>query len=221
MTRVLVCFAVVLLVIGCGGTDTGRQPDETSAPETPRTSSSVEVRPRDAFHFNPSRLEAVPELSGYQRGLLGDGVLTFPEYEGAVLAYVGCVEEQGVIVEHVDGDGRAAGPGLTARGQYLFSTTLPHRPGKRATVSELRAIELKCGGEYFDVVAQLWAEHVAPTEQELAAARNALGTCLRGAGLDVPENPSSSDFGPVAASPAYRGCSEEVSQKFGIPGFGG
>jgi hypothetical protein len=163
----------------------------------------------------------VPDLSAYQRAFLEDGVLTFAEYEAATLAYLQCLEDKGVIVQYDDGKELKDGPALSPRGQYLFTTTLPHRPEKRATLSEFRAIESACGTEFADVVFQLWAEHVAPTQQELAAARDALGACLRGAGLDVPEHPSSTDFGPVASSIHYRDCSRQVSEEFGIPGFGG
>ncbi len=219
--RSLFCSCVVLLLIGCGGRDAGRPSEDSTVQAVQQEPSNDQVPPNGAFKFNAARLDAVQNLSDYQHGLLDDGVLTFPEYEGAVLAYVGCVEEHGAIVEHIDGGELFPGPGLTARGQYLFSTKLPHLPGKRATVNDLRAIEMECGAEFFDVVAQLWAEHVAPTEKELATARNALGICLREAGIDVPENPTSSDFEPVASSPQYRECTQEVSEKFGIPGFGG
>ncbi len=219
--RVFVCSVVFFILVACGGRDPGRQSNHSSTSTTSAASSFGSVPSQEDFRFDRSRLQVVPNLSDYQRKLLDDGVLTFAEYEASVLAYVGCVEEHGAVVEHVAGDEVMAGPDLNARGQYLFQTTLPHQPGKRATLGELRAIESQCGTEFFDVVVQLWAEHVAPSETELVAARDALGECLREAGVDIPEHPSPTDFGPVAQSLEYRDCSREVSEDFGIPGFGG
>ena len=54
--------------------------------------------------------------------------------------------------------------------------------GKPATLEDMRRIEVPCGDTYISVITQMWAEHVAPTEQELAAARDALAACMRGRG---------------------------------------
>lgn len=202
--------ALVAVLSGCGS-GSGKAPDDAK-PTAPAFS---------AFTFDASRLNAAPDLSAFQRSILEDGVLTFPEYEQATLAFLSCVEDGGVIVRHVEADQYKEGPELTSRGQYRFSLYLPNREGKPAAVDEMRGLENRCGTEFTAVIQQLWAEHIAPSEKELAAAREALAVCLREQGLDIPEPPSSEDFGVAASSPAYATCSSAVALQFAIPGFGG
>lgn len=209
----LTLFALAALVAVLSGCGSGpREAPDASKPTAPAFS---------AFTFDASRLSAAPDLSSFQRSILEDGELTFAEYERATLGFLSCVEDGGVIVRHVEGDRYAEGPELTSRGQYRFSLYLPNRDGKPATVDEMRGLETRCGVEFTTVIQQLWAEHIAPSETELAAAREALALCLRAEGFEIPEPPSSEDFGAAASSPAYATCSSAVAEQFGIPGFGG
>ncbi|MBI2766791.1 MAG: hypothetical protein HYX53_12900 [Chloroflexi bacterium] len=81
----------------------------------------------------------------------------------------------------------------------------------------------RCVDERLRAVRDAWSLQNAPSEAEVQSARDLLGACLRAAGVDVPEHPTSQEL--TAARQAYPAefgpCSASVSDETGLKGFGG
>jgi hypothetical protein len=134
--------------------------------------------------------------------------VTFSEYEAATLATIECLREQGV---EVSGATPSAGNRLT----FEFFTG-------DAPLAEVRASYQECYEEFAIEVDRAWADANRRTEEELQMARRALADCLRDAGEEVPENPTTEDFVTLQQTAASFGdCSQRVGDEYGIPNFGG
>lgn len=77
---VILLIGLALAIVACSGQPAGTESDRV------RT------------------LALSPNLSAFQKDILEDGELTFAEFEGAVLAFVSCLESKGYSASHVDID---------------------------------------------------------------------------------------------------------------------
>ncbi len=169
-------------------------------PVEARTPPPAIGRPSDFDVPDGRRDDILAEASDFERPLLEDGTLTFAEYEQALFAGFACMEAKGVGVFHQiprviggtvisDSQEKFPGPRLTARGQYRYVTN----SGSLSLV-EFQGIHAQCAAEYYALVEFLWAENVAPSEQDAQAMTSGIGDCLRELGLPVPANPSEDDL---------------------------
>jgi hypothetical protein len=170
------------------------------SPVEARTPPPAIGRPSDFDVPDGRRDDILAEASDFERPLLEDGTLTFAEYEQALFAGFACMEAKGVGVFHQiprviggtvisDSQEKFPGPRLTARGQYRYVTN----SGSLSLV-EFQGIHAQCAAEYYALVEFLWAENVAPSEQDAQAMTSGIGDCLRELGLPVPANPSEDDL---------------------------
>jgi hypothetical protein len=151
------------------------------------------------------------EATAEQREALKDGELSFAEYEAAAAQTVQCMEDAGLEGEaKLDQQSRSYAIG--ARWQSS---------GDRAADKEKETASDNCYAQFWNGVSQAWAAENQPTESVLNAARQALAQCLRDAGLDVPVAASSEDIAAVSHEASFAPCSQETSQEYGIPNFGG
>lgn len=234
MGRVRRIIAISLIAAapwGCGGEGANRVPGGTVEP-------SIAGGPHDEFGvfvLAPGQLAAAMNqegISAYQKNLIQDGRLTFAEYESAAFATVDCLEKAGFTVFHVSGEleydrsQATPGPGLSARGRYKFDAGAA--PSQRAELAEASG---QCRAEYFDLVDLLWAEHTAPSEQDLQLGREMIAACLREKGLLVPDNPSQQELFVLAwppdgdgqgrgqPVPVYWDCAKRAADELGLGGF--
>jgi len=161
----------------------------------------------DQARLNSLRANATAE----EIALLEDGELTFEEYEAGYTKALSCLYDSGLV----DVFER---PELSPRWVYNW----PVRFSDANRVAATAAFE-RCRAEHFSTLEFLWAEATAPTQEEVQAARIDLAQCLRDAGHDVEENPTSATFLPFIyeADPDLRLCSTVVSDRYALPGFAG
>jgi hypothetical protein len=173
--------------------------------------------------LDAQRTEAIRKdetIPAGQRVLLSDGVLTFSEYEAAILEMARCVRAAGGQLELGE-------PRLNRRGLYTYSPSWPvsSPSGTEATIRE-------CIEENLSLVSLLWAEVVTVPEQELRAAMGEMRNCLSGKGIpDVGALSQPADFHAFLRDKAlagtltpefqttYLSCALEVENNWGIAGF--
>jgi hypothetical protein len=149
--------------------------------------------------------------SDSQRPALEDGVVTFDEYEAAALRTVQCINEGGMQGEApFDEHTRVYVVGARWRSS-----------GSREGDQQKQAAVAACDAEHWNAISQAWSAQNQPTEQVLQQARSALGTCLRNAGLSVPDAPAPQDFEPYRKTEAFAACARQVQDEFGLPYFAG
>ena len=167
-------------------------------------------------------------MSRYQADLLADGRLTFSEYEKAIFGAVRCEEAAGfkILAYPEQGKPGRPGPELTARGEYQY-LPIPPDDGDQAN---LRAALAGCESEYVSVLRPMWADHVAPTQSDMQAARDDIARCLRSHGVKAPSHPSGEELMKLAFPPdgvayaprpeqPYLGCASEVAARLALPGY--
>lgn len=153
-------------------------------------------------------VDAPPE----QRAAFEDGVITFQEYEQAVLKMANCLRQEGIAWE----------PKLDPSGKYYDNgVNIPAGPPEE--VARKSAAIDRCEGQYVEATLTGWQMQNNPTQKELEDARKALAECLRNRGISVPENPVEQDFIPlkIGASPDFLACVQEIQARFGLRGFAG
>jgi hypothetical protein len=150
--------------------------------------------------------DAPPE----QQAKLADGGLTFAEYEGAVLDAAECIRSGGLQV---------IGPSLDGSGTYYEFQAVARNDSFAAD----QALIADCTQRHMNAVADVWSVQHLPSEDTLQEARVALESCLREAGVALPDEPTSADFASLASEgdPRYGRCSRAIQDTFGLPGFGG
>ncbi len=245
-TKLLGGVATVVAILGAGsiGAVLSRSPDTPNAPVTevsapsatePGTpTASATGMPPSPRSFPP--YEIPPEelrdwlsvANDVERRVIEDGVLTFEEYEFAVMRTILCIESTGMEIVHSSGYGRSEGiepgPRLSKRGVYSYFARVAtdgSTPHPRAA-SLVRACKRLRG-----TIEQMWAYHTAPTDQELADMREHTAQCLRDAGATVPDHPSEQDLrqasaGGAIAKDAYRARQFAAADAFEIespPGY--
>lgn len=198
---VLVITSVLLVATTAACRSERREDDESLASRS------------SALLLSQGDRELANVASEFQRPLLEDGELTFPEYERAIFATVDCVEGQGLKVN---------GPVLTAMDTYYFEVS-----GDRDPTAALQA----CEEQYSSLVSRLWQTNAKAPESLLQEARDALSRCLRDKGVEgLPEQPGPGEISRVLLGPgdsapehgaAILQCSQEVGAEYGLPNFGG
>ncbi len=179
-----------------GASASGPEPVAASVPArdnvapTPSPTPHVSVTP---YHIPPEQLAGwLAAVSERERPLIEDGVLTFEEYQAAVLETVACFERAGVKVVHFPGYGRGGvgepGPRLSSRGVYSYAGAVQGTPDKRPVESAAATAACKAGSAQ---VESLWAQHTAPSQVEMQAMRDYMAKCLRDAGATVPQDHAS------------------------------
>ncbi|MBA4182101.1 MAG: hypothetical protein C0506_16060 [Anaerolinea sp.] len=184
-------FLAAVLGAACGGSGS---PSEGTALPTLVPEAVAEMRSR----------AGPPQLA-----FLEDGLVTFEEYEIAVLATVQCLDDAGIKV------GR---PELRFAGKYYrYESEIP---GDQADLLFPR-LEA-CNNEWQPVVDAWYAEHIA-TEAEIQKARKALVKCLQAAGFDIPNNPTAEEMSRLQRAPSqtFVGCVNAIDEEYGLPGFAG
>jgi hypothetical protein len=76
-----------------------------------------------------------------------------------------------------------------------------------------------CYHEYQDLIDRVWSQQTQPSEETVQHARAALADCLRAAGTNLPENPTSVDFRQLAMAghPAIFECQHKITTEFDLP----
>jgi hypothetical protein len=181
-----------IALVACSG--------KPAAPPTPTS-------PVDANLWNT----AWEMASDSQRPAFKDGVVTFDEYEAAALSTVQCLNDSGLQGE-APFDEHTRVYGVGARWQSS---------GSREDDKKKQAAAAACYAEHWNAISQGWSAQNQPTERVLQQARSALGTCLRNAGLSVPDPPATQDFEPYRKTEAFAACARQVQDEFGLPHFAG
>lgn len=193
-------IALLVVIIGVGAV-LARSPDQSPAQPSSRSAATHDSvagagAPVPPYVIPPDDLPRWLEVvSDPVRPAIEDGVFTFEEYEALVFVTVRCIEEAGMQVVHSTGYGRAGGaepgPRLSRRGVYTYHaivTTYSPTPPAR----EIRLLEacksLTAG------IQELWAQHTAPTLEEIQEMRDYMAQCLRDGGVSVAEHPSDQDL---------------------------
>jgi|GEM_PF-6711756 len=114
-------------------------------------------------------------LTPLQRAILEDGVVTPEEYSQAREATFSCLESGGLQPQR----GRAG----------IYASVPDPALGNSIDVGDVFKECMEAGVEPIDKV---WAAQGVPADRE-AAARLALGACLRAAGFEVPPRPTDAD----------------------------
>jgi hypothetical protein len=154
-------------------------------------------------------LASTPVPEG-QREAVADGVLTYAEYEAAVLATVACAEAAGLRIidrPHADPSGKTL--------LYSFAAGLDLAEAKRSN-----AIHHECYVAHLAAINIMWSAQNTPTEDVLAEARQVLTECLRKA-LPEAAIPNGPIPDSIRGSEAFLPCVEDVQRRYGLPGFGG
>ena len=149
-----------------------------------------------------------------QKFAFEDDIVTFEEYEVAVLNTLDCAREGGITVTD-------AAP--NRRQKYSWNATWPDDLAGGHVVLE------QCRQTYLNTIAQVWTRYTAPSEEELQEAREALASCLRARGVAVPDpvdRETLSRLGGLGtpggrASPEFADCATQIQEEFALPGFAG
>ncbi|MGH6692992.1 MAG: hypothetical protein ACREF4_20175, partial [Gammaproteobacteria bacterium] len=160
----------------------------------------------EGFAVSPERLaEALALTSAEQADILADGVLTFGEYESAVMSMTECVRERipdvSLVVVGRNGE-FVPGPRLNNRNRYDYGFIY------HGSIEASEVAIAECKRQHLSEVEFFWAEHVAPSERDLQEARYALARCVRDAGEDFDvESADAAAFEPYRLHPtdAYLG----------------
>lgn len=216
LSGVAVAIAAATL-IACSSSPSAEPNEQDGRRE--RISNGEHEGLRYEFGLSRGRQIAADEAtSPVIRDAVSDGVLTFAEYESAVLNMIACVEEQGAFVRESD-------PALSSRGLYTWLIGWPNERG------DLSSQVLSCTANELGILDLLWKEFLAPSEEEVRAGMREMADCLRSSGLGdlVPDSLAPSDFqriqvqlavsGRDSEIPTYRTCAKSVQAEFGLIGF--
>lgn len=194
--RLSALLLLPLVVLACSGEDS-----QDLAPE-PQPGTFGNRLPDSMLEF------IAADATDEQRPAFDDGIISFEEYERAVLSTATCLTDAGV----------QNGPKLEADGfTYNLGITTPDSPEGEAQYEEAR----RCQRVHMFAIEAAWLTQHQPTEAEIQAAREALAVCLRELGIDVPDNPSSPDFAKLTHEDGFAECARKISTEFDIPNFGG
>lgn len=151
--------------------------------------------------------EQIAQMPEFQRNILDDGVVTYAEYESAIIAQRSCMEEAGYSpneIEEIPGTGQI---GFTVEADYSDAAD------PAAADAEFLAAGKQCYDDYSVFVATAWAESLVvkdPAEYERLRAQ--FVSCLKDAGLDV----SADDDLETLMSAVWANDSEDVSMREAI-----
>jgi hypothetical protein len=153
-------------------------------------------------------LSSIGRVSERAEEILADGLLTWAEYEQAIIAKRECMLAAGYTKERID-----------------LQTGFWRHASQGEDVTNAAA---RCNEDLI-VLSWLWATHHQTSEQERGRARMTLANCLRElAGAELPEIPDRGDLERYMQSPeaarnprAFLDCQYRVEEEFGFANFGG
>ena len=123
------------------------------------------------------------DVSEFQRTIVEDGTVDRSEYERAVLATIGCLEDSGVWVSDPAYD-----PSTEV---YSFDF------GGAENDQEAELMEAtydRCYKQYQDLVDEVWAIQHAPTQQEEQAFYGRILRCVAELGYDIDTDPTTDNL---------------------------
>jgi hypothetical protein len=174
-----------------------------------------------AYDFGEARARAItsdPSTPEPVRLVLEDGVLTFPEYESAVLSMIQCVEGAGARVRDRD-------PVLNFRGLYVWGISWANEKG------DISQAVLACVQNELGLLDLLWKEFVAPSESEVQMAMKNMAECMGRADMRqyIPQDLRPAEFQRVPIQlatagrdgdiPVFVSCARQVQDEYGLIGF--
>lgn len=166
--------------------------------------------PPDQPLFSPEQISEAPT---FQRELIADGVVTWAEYESAVIAQHECVSAAGYAPGQIEKQGS----------QLVFDTTMEYGGVADPEAADAKFMDAltKCEDEFITYVGSLWSESLViddPAEREKRMAQFA--SCLRDSGVDVSDDvsleelASAADASSDADEAKVSACFEEHDQLF-------
>lgn len=204
-----------LPIIGCGRSS-------NNDPDNPQSQTNNRGQVASSYDFGKSRANQISRDAATSEAVkkkVADGVITFAEYESAVLSMLSCVEDAGASVRQRD-------PVLSSRGLYTWGISWQISKG------DLSDKVFACEQRELGIIDLLWKEHVAPSEQEVQQAMKEMASCLSGSGLGAlvpPNSPQPRDFQTIPRTLAAGGrdqdilryvtCARQVQDAFGLIGF--
>ncbi len=178
-------LAVILVAACTGGDDSS--PPVLSAGDGPQVESSSDestmsdilaaAQDEDAGPGQPEETTGTlsSDISALQEAALSDGIVTFSEYEAALLSHIECAESEGLSIFDLSYD-RVYG-----QFEYLFSSGTADPEESR---NDLETHD-RCYEYHVEAVEFAWTSRPSPGEEELAAVRPAVASCLNDYGIDV------------------------------------
>lgn len=147
--------------------------------------------------FDPHALPGADRA--LQAAILADGVVTFDEYERAVLATMTCMEDRGLDVEGPHRSERRCVPFV----DFAFG-------GAEADLAEADAIQEACALDHVSAVADTYAYQDRPSSEELTRQQELVVECLGRIGIAVGD-----DAGPERVDAALDAAGEEGGRCLG------
>lgn len=202
----LLLGALLVASTGCGNSPSGTRSTAVADDGVTPFAQIIAQMPKGSGDTNAIIAKA-PE---FERNILKDGKVTFDEYQKSVFATVQCAKAHGITYIKPP----TLGPGR--KYTYLISF------GKTADKAQsLHKAFDACYQQYQYLVDIAWTIENKPSQDTTNKATAAFATCLREAGVSLPESPADSDFHAAqTSSPAqFSACSDAISKKFDIQGF--
>lgn len=192
-TALLALLALVLLGCSASGSD-----DETGVVTVdPERRAAVE-----RVMAAPPIMDPGPDVGGLstQRAMLADYWVTFAEYEQAMRAAVGCIEDAGFTVNDFgrwpDHPGLMIAPGLDPT--LYFAWSYPLQPDG----SPISDVELSCRAQWSSWVEEVWQIQNTPTVEQQQAWLERAWACGREREVRMADPPTEND----AVEAIYAGC---------------
>lgn len=174
--------------------------DEANAGGTPETEHVIQLSEAELAFIRSGHVSAETERA------IGDGVVSFSEYESAFLAMVRCFEDNGVPLK--------GEPVLDISLHYVYSLSY-----SQARASEVQSAAADCKNQHFEAVSRAWGAFVPPDlEQKMREARVWASACMRERGVDVETDPSHERMIEllVSGEPAFNDCVLAAQQRFNL-----
>lgn len=202
----LTAAALLVALAGCSGGSKG--PPSSLATDDGITPFAQLIAQMPGGSGDTSSIIAAAPV--FERDILADGKVTFDEYQKAVFATVQCAKAHGIV--------------------YLNDPTLG--PGKKftylmsfgQTADEAQSLHKAydaCYQQYQYLIDIAWTIENKPTQETLNKATSTFASCLRDAGVTLPDSPSTADFRTAQAShpDVFNACSTTVSKQFDLQDF--
>ncbi|MGH2632918.1 MAG: hypothetical protein ACRDG3_05870 [Tepidiformaceae bacterium] len=147
--------------------------------------------------------------SDYTRPIVDDGVVTIAEYERSFFAMIQCFKDHGIVPD--------SPPVLDASRHYSYSLSFA-----AGDAAQSQTAVAACQAYYFEAVQRAWGTFSPPGfDRLLAQARQAIGACMRSAGMDAPDQPTHDDVVELVkkGESVPIGCIGAAQQQFNIFGI--
>ncbi len=185
---------VALYLSACvtGQTSTQGGPFQSVAgPDPLETESSVPLEAIAAMSQEDfkSGVDELPEARAFESEVFADGVVTFDEYEAAILAGIACVRDLGIRVEgpttYPNGGVLMVGRDPTLSLDYVMMGDIDEQLLARAD---------GCQFQWAERITLAWLDQTAPTSEEQEVWREAARECAVENRIALPEPASDIDL---------------------------